>query len=306
MRYYALTLKTNNKQIDNTQKIRLKDYGYANAISAMNGYIFNFIRNEVNFLAYREENNKVLAVFSYNEQVISYDAALSELSEQLNSCFEYKGLASEPEEITMYDYIDAIRECKRRQYMERWTSSLYDNAKLWLTDFLSRNDRRTIPYEYTEILLSKEKGDIQDIYDESLKKELLNIREHSAEDTGNSVMAHYFVSANSYSAATDIIKALALELYNAGRITTKRINVVSDMAPNLYSRDNSFEDMIETSYGGMVVFYLKEKLGYGSSAYGMNCKFISSFFRRYRNKCVFVFAYERNSTGFAYKLLPGI
>lgn len=306
MRYYALTLRTDMDQIEKTQKIRLKNYGYSNAISGMNGYIYNSIRNDVNFIAYREEGNRVLAVFSFNEQVVSYDAALSGLLEQLNSCFEYNGLLSEPYEITMLEYIEAIGECRRRDYIERGIPSLYDNAKLWLYYYMKMHDKKDLPYEYSEILISKEKTDIMDIYDESLKKELLNIREHSIKEADNGVMAHYFVSASSYNAATEIIKALALELYNAGRITTKRINVVSDMAPNLYGRDSTFEDMIENSYGGMVVFYLKEKLGFRSSSYGMNSKYISKIFRQYKNKCVFVFAYEKNNTGFAYKLLPGI
>ncbi len=292
--------------IGKTQRIRLKDYGYSNAISGMNGYIYNSIRNDVNFVAYREEGNRVLAVFSFNEQVVSYDAALGGLLEQLNNCFEYEGLLSEPYEITMMEYIEAIGECRRRDFMERNYPSLYDNAKLWLYYYLKMHDKKDLPYEYSEILISKEKTDIQDIYDESLKKELLNIREHSVKEADNGVMAHYFVSAGSYNAATEMIKALALELYNAGRITTKRINVVSDMTPNLYGRDSTFEDMIENSYGGMVVFYLKEKLGFKSSSYGMNCNYISKMFRRYKNKCVFVFAYEKNNTGFAYKLLPGI
>ena len=218
MRYYALTLKTNSEQIEETKKVRLKNYGYANAICAMNGYVHNFICNEVNFLAYREEGKKVLAVFSYNEQVISYDAALSELSEQLNNCFEYKGMSSDPYEITTYDYVDAIQECKRRQYVESYSSALYNNAKLWLYDYHVRNGRKTIPYEYKELIISDGKGDIQDIYDESLKNELINIREHSVEEDYNGVMAHYFVSANSYNAVADMINALALELYNAGRI----------------------------------------------------------------------------------------
>ncbi|MBR1597934.1 MAG: AAA family ATPase [Lachnospiraceae bacterium] len=304
MRYYALTLKTNNDQIKETQKVRIKDYGYYSVIAGMNNYVFDCIRNGVNFFAYREEENRLLAAFSYNEQSISYDAALSELSEQLNSCFEYKGMSSEPYEITTYDYIDAMKECRRHQYTERWSTAI-DNAKLWLYEHI-RNDMKSIPYEYKEIIISDEKGDIQDIYDESLKNELINIREHSVKEADNGVMAHYFVSAGSYNAAEDMINALALELYNAGRITTKRISIVSDMVPNLYSRDNNFENMIENSYGGIVVYYLKESLGHGSSSYGMNCQYISKLFRRYRNKCVFVFAYEKNRTGFAYKMLPEI
>ena len=284
MRYYALTLKTNNEQIKETQKVRIKDYGYYSAITGMNNYVFDCIRNGVNFIAYREEENRLLAVFSYNEQSISYDAALSELSEQLNSCFEYKGMSSEPYEITTYDYIDAMRECRRRQYMERWSTAI-DNAKLWLYEHI-RNDMKSIPYEYKEIIISDEKGDIQDIYDESLKNELINIREHSVKEADNGVMAHYFVSACSYNAAADIIKALAFELYNAGRITTKRVSIVSDMVPNLYARDNNFENMIENSYGGIVVYYLKESLGHGSSSYGMNCQYISKLLKEPHGLCV--------------------
>ncbi|MBE5922900.1 MAG: AAA family ATPase [Lachnospiraceae bacterium] len=308
MRYYAMTLKTNNELIDKTQKVRLKDYDFDSAIAAMNNYVFHCIRNDVNFFAYREENNTVLSVFSYNEQVISYDTAISELSENLNNCFEYKGMSSDPYEITMNEYIDAFMECKRRAYNIHNTNAVYNNAKLgWLYDFHLRNDNRFPgPFEYKELIISDGKADIQDIYDESLKNELINIREHSVEEDYSGVMAHYFVSAGSYNAAEDMICALALELYNAGRITTKRINIVSDMVPNLYSRGNNFENIIENSYGGMVVYYLKEKMGHGSSAYEMNCQYISKLFRQYRNKCVFVFAYEKNNTGFAYKLLPGI
>ncbi len=307
MRYYGLTIKGNNSHFETTKKIKLKDYGYVNAICGVNGYVYNYLKNNVNFLIYREEGNNTLAVFSFDERFISYNDAVAALIDNLNTCFEFRGFKTEPYEITMNDYIEAIHECKRHQLFERWGGSvLYDNAKLWLYEFNGRNDKVIIPYEYREILVSGEKPGIIDIYDDSLKNELLNIREHSSETDNKGIMAHYFVSANSFDASVDIIKTLASELYNAGRITTKRINVVSDMVWNLYTRSNYFEDMLENSFGGMVVFYLKEKLGSRTPLYGNNCKFISKLFRKYSSKCLFVFAYEKQHTGIAYKILPEI
>lgn len=305
MRYYGISLKTNDKQIQETKKINLRDYGYYSCVASVNGYIYQHLQKGVNFLAYREENNKVLAVFSYDEQLMSFDAAMENLSESLESAFDYKGLAGEPNDISMSEYIEAIRECKRRQLMERW-GSLYDNAKLWLADYTQKNDKRTIPYEFEELMIKNKKIKVQDIYDYTLKNELSNIDNHNLEDLDSGIMAHYFLSVNSEKAAKDMICSLGTTLYNAGRITSKRINFVSEMVPNLYCRDNNFEDMVENNYGGMIVFYLKEKLGYSPTAYGMTCQFINKTFKRYRNKCVFVFAYEKNNPGFSFYLLPEI
>ena len=306
MRYYGLLLKTNDKQILDTKKINLKDYGYCSAVASLNGYVYQFLPKDINFLIYREEEKKLLAVFSYDEQLMSFDSAMENLSETLGSAFDYKGLASEPNEISMSEYIDAIRECKRRQLMERWGSSLYDNAKLWLYEYIQRNDKKTLPYEFEEIMISDKKDKMLDIYDSSFKNELFNISNHSVETLDSGIMAHYILSANSEKATKDMISNLGSELYKAGRITSKRINYLSEINPNLYCRDNNVEEMIENNYGGMIVFYLREKLGCSKTLYGTTCQFINKCFKRYRNKCVFVFAYEKNNPGFSFYLIPQV
>ena len=197
MRYYGLALNTNDQQIQETKKINLKDYGYNNAVSGVNGYVYQYLPKGVSFLAYREEGNQVLAVFSYDEQSFNFESALSNLTEALDGAFDYKGLAGDPYEISMSECIDSIRECRRRQLMERWSSYIYDDAKLWLYEYVQRNDKKSMPYQFEEIMISDKKMKDQEIYDSSLKNELSNIRNHSVGALESGVMAHYFLSVNS-------------------------------------------------------------------------------------------------------------
>ena len=51
---------------------------------------------------------------------------------------------------------------------------------------------------------------------------------------------------------------------------------------------------------------LSARLGFASTEYSLACKYIEKIFKKYKNKCVFVFAYNSDNPGFAYKLLGNL
>ena len=49
MRYYGFELGTNVDEIRNNTKIELRHYGYDNVLAAVNNYMYQNIKNDVNF-----------------------------------------------------------------------------------------------------------------------------------------------------------------------------------------------------------------------------------------------------------------
>lgn len=78
------------------------------------------------------------------------------------------------------------------------------------------------------------------------------------------------------------------------------------MEPDVYKSSNHFEELIENNYGGALLIDLSEKFGYEPVEYGMACRYIEKLVKKYRNECLFVFAYNIDKPGFAYQLLPGV
>ena len=68
MRYYNLKLNTNADEIKNNSKLENYGYSYQNPVAAVNSYMYQNMKNDFTFLAYREEENFVSATFSYNEK----------------------------------------------------------------------------------------------------------------------------------------------------------------------------------------------------------------------------------------------
>lgn len=306
MRYFEFSIKTNSEEIKNTEKVRLKEYDYDRPVAGLNGYLYSNLDNHVNFLAYREEKNNLLCIFSYDEREISYERAFLHLTQMLDSAFDFKGLSDEPYEITMYEYTDNLIECKRRQLLSRGGTCHADNAHLWLYQYIYNSDKQMLPYIFKERIISEKNDKMPAIYDPSFKKELINIENHAFCENINGVMAHYFISTNDFRTTEEMIDTLGAKLFKAGRISSKRIEIVTDLAINLSNRDNHLEDMLDNNYGGMIVFSLREKLGTNPTQYYLVCKYLCRIFNQYKSKCVFVFAYEKENPGFSYNLLQEI
>lgn len=62
-----------------------------------------------------------------------------------------------------------------------------------------------------------------------------------------------------------------------------------------------FEEFIVNNYGGVIVIDLSEKFGCDPVDYGMTCRYIEKLVKKYRNDCLFVFIYNIDKPGFAYK-----
>ena len=69
-------------------------------------------------------------------------------------------------------------------------------------------------------------------------------------------MVHYFISGRSKEAVWNMTERLACTLKQANRISGGRIEIISEIDPYVYKRDNYFEKIVENNYGGVVVFAL--------------------------------------------------
>ena len=68
MRYFGFALNTSAEKIEKNSKIRLREYDYQSPVAAMNNYMYKHLKNGICLFAYREEENVVLAAFSYDEK----------------------------------------------------------------------------------------------------------------------------------------------------------------------------------------------------------------------------------------------
>ena len=104
--------------------------------------------------------------------------------------------------------------------------------------------------------------------------------------------------------ASDITETLVQRLAEANRLSGRRMEIISEIEPDMYKGKNYLEELIENNCGGVTVIDLTEKFGCDPVDYGMNCKYIEKPVKRYRNDCLFVFTYNADEPGFAYQLLP--
>lgn len=114
MRYYGFKLGTNVEEIKENAKIELRHYGYDNVLESINSYMYQNMKNDRTFLVYREEDNLICAIFSYNEQKLSFRNAYEGILEMLQDIFGIKQVKVEPFEITMHQFMECFLECKRR------------------------------------------------------------------------------------------------------------------------------------------------------------------------------------------------
>ncbi len=303
MRYYDFTLNTNAEHIKEKAKINLREYAYNNPLAALNIYMTRNMKNDVNFFAYRENENTVDAAFSYNEQKMTFQDAYSHLLRFLSEDFCINRIVADPVEVTMYRYLDDLLEARRRDYMSI-SSRFVDASNLWIYNY-GNMDSAPFHYEHGEMIISDRAGCNQAIYDPAFAAELANIEEHSDISGAKGNMVHYVISARSVEAAADLAGRLMQSLYTSKRISSRRMEIISDIEPDVYRhKENHMEDFIENNYGGVVVIDLSEKFGYDPTDYVMTSRFIEKLVKKYRNHCLFVFTYNMDHPGFSYQLLP--
>lgn len=302
MRYYSLVLNTGAEQIKEKSQIKLP--GYQHPIAAMNDHMYKSMKNGITFLAYREEKEDIiLAVFSYDEKRDLFREAYAYIVDMLNDAFRIRRFKGDPCEITMFQFLEHMIEASRREY-SHISNRLIEATNL--SAYYYNNEPRAFHYDFNEKIISENHKKENQIYDDCFLKELSNIESHenTSAHTGN--MVHYIISSRSIEAATDMTETLIQSLVKAKRISGRRMEIISEIEPDLYKVNNHLEEIIENSYGGVIVFNLSEKFGYDPVDYGMTSKYIEKLVKKYRRDCLFVFTYNMENPGFSYQILPQI
>lgn len=304
MRYYSCEVQGTEEEIKELLNERdiIREYRWEEPIRAINDYMYHTLKNNYGFLGYRQETkSNILAVFCFNEREETLESAYEYILEELRIAFDIKSSRKSPVELTMYEFLECYREAKRRGI--DCTNRFVDVSNLVIYEY-SMNNERAYHFKFQEKIISEEMNSQMEIYDESFRGELLNIEQHmnNTEYVGN--MVHYIISDRSIEAACDMTEKLALTLSKAKRISSMRMEVISEIEPDLYKYGNELEKIIENNYGGVVVMDLTEKFGCNPVDYQMTCKFIEMLVKRYKNDCLFVFTYNMNNPGFSYYIIP--
>jgi len=303
MRYFKMVLGTSAQQIEEKAKVRIKDYSYDSPIAAVNAFMYKTMRNGLSFLIYRtEENESVLAGFSFDEKHEKFERVYSYIMDLLNDSFCIKKVKEEPTEITMFDYSDCLAEARRRDLSSYW-SGFAQSANLWMYDYNNPNTK-DYHYDFDEKIVDENRSGYCSLYDSSFQEELLNIESHKNTTDFSGNMVHYVISGRSKEACLDMTEVLVKKLFVANRIHSRRIEIITNIEPDVYKRNHHIENIIENNYGGTIVFDLGEKFGCDATDYLRACKYIEGLVKKYKNECLFVFTYNMENTGFSYYLLP--
>ena len=302
MRYYKIILQTNAEKIEARATVDFKEYRAEPVFSAMNSYLYRHAENDVRIFAYRDEGSLTYAAFAYDEQRRSFQDACDCVKSQLKDLFRISKFKGEPVETTMYQFFELIMEARRRGYIVPGRYIDDCNLDRFYPDWRD-HAKGSWGYEFNEFVIPEKDRKVSALCDPGFAKELTNIEENdnTAEFTGNPV--HYIISARGSDASREMTLTLAQKLFKANRIDSRRVNFISEISPKIYEKDNRIEDIIENSFGGVMVIDLAEKFGREPEEYVVASKFLENLFRKYRNRCLFVFTYDMNDPGFAYYLL---
>ncbi len=309
MRYFAFDIKLKREDIKST-KVNFREYSYDNPIEGLTSYIFKTLANGNSFVIYREEDSGLKAMFAINEKIRQPKEAFEEIIALIADALETKVKTSDMYEITMLDFDANLSESKRRGLSQYW-SRIADQASILLYE-----DRESIltgrcGFKLDEAVAenSTKKGDEDHLFDESLKEEIQDIRSGAKKRTAKGLKAipcHYIISARSKEAGSDIALKLMQTLAQAGRLSSGRMELFTEIDEELYRRPGMFERVIENSNGGTIVIDLTERFGRDPSNYGLTCDYLAKTIRKYRNNHLFVFLYDMDNPGFTFYLMPKI
>ncbi|MCR5735451.1 MAG: AAA family ATPase [Lachnospiraceae bacterium] len=303
MRYYDFMINEGSESLKTNAKINIKDFSWDGVIPAMNSYMLKNLKNGMNFFVYRDEDNAVCAAFSYDDKTGSFKEAYEHVLEKLDEAFPIQKNVSDPEEITMYQFLDRLSEGRRRDYICN-TGRVVDASHLWIYSYYINNAEESLHYEFNEKMIRQETS-ADAIYDKSFVKELSNIEAHKNTDDHNGNLVHYVISCRSVEAAGDMTGRLMQSLLASKRISSGRMEIISDIDPDVYRHNNHLEEIIENNYGGVIIFDLTEKFGRDPVDYQTTSRYIlEKLVKRYRNHCLFVFTYNMDHPGFSYQVLP--
>ena len=308
MRYYDFAVNASSEMIREKTRVKLNDYCFDSVIGAVNMYLYRKMNNDCCFIAYREEGDRKLhAVFSHDETTCSFSDAYGEIMDRLGEGFCINKVLSEPEEITIRQFMDNIQEAKRREYMNYW-SRIIDSAKLWIHDYDNfRSDERRTHFTFSERIIPTEIRKPHGLLAPEFVSELENIESHKGDPAIRGNVVHYILSAESFAAGLDMAEMLAQRLLAAGRISSRRMEIISELSPDCYkSNVRWLENVMENDHGGIVLFDLTERFGCNSVDYQLACEYLEKLVKTYRNDCLFMFFYHTDEPGFSYYLLPNL
>lgn len=304
MRYYNFALYASADQIKEKTTINLREYAYENTIAAVNNYMYKRLDNYVCFFAYREEGNTTFAVFSYDEKKGAFVNAFAHITNVLKEDFSVNRIKIDPYEITMYQALDFLLEARRRDFMNL-TNRFVDTSNLWIYNYYN-NETKSFHFDFKERIVPEKSSCKNAIYDQVFIDELINIEEHANASDYKGNMVHYVISGRSVDAVKDMTETLMQSLIRAKRISSRRMEVISEIEPDVYRIQNHLNEIIEGNYGGVIVIDLTEKFGCDPVDYTLTSKYIENLLKEYRNKCLFVFTYNMDNPGFSYQILPQI
>lgn len=304
MRYYTFALYASADQIKEKTTINLREYAYENTIAAVNNYMYKRLDNDVCFFAYREEGNTTYAVFSYDEKKGAFVDAFSHITGVLKEDFSVNRIKTAPYEITMYQALDFLLEAQRRDF-SNITTRFIELSNLWIYNYYN-NEKISFHYNFEERIVSDKSSCANAIYDPTFIHELTNIEEHENALDFKGNMVHYVISGRSVEAVKDMTGTLMQSLIKANRVSSRRMEVITEIEPDMYDVRNHLEDILDGNNGGMIVIDLTEKFGYDPVDYTLTSKYILHLLKKYRNKILFVFTYNIDNPGFSYQILPEI
>lgn len=305
MRYYHICFRGNSEDIKNDNEIERLVHGYGSVLLRMNDFLCKSSKNNMVFLFYQEEGNKLSAILAYDEQVYSFAVVDDYITSFLAGNFKITKKISDYDEITMIGFIERMIEGERREHV----SMSHRNrtvAHLWYYPYLIKCDsEKDIPYNYSEKIIDKAIDfNAEKIYGSKFTEELKNIEAHPNASELSVNVVHYIISGKSIEATSDMVSSLSKSLIKSNRLQSSRIEIITDISPNLFEKMNYLEEIIENNFGGAIVFDLTEKFGNHSEDYVMTAKYIENLVKKYKNKCLFVFTYDIDNPGFSYLLLP--
>ena len=305
MRYYSFHIHANRETIKANAKISLREFGYDNEICSVNSFVKKNSPNYMAFFIFREENEICSAALSFDEKKHCIPDLYEQIVEMLREHIGIKPCNEEPSEITMFQFQDMLQEAKRHEYLAGMGSRIAETCRVWAY-FCNEVEDRSLTFEVEE-RIAAEKTVVPDICDKDFIRELKNIEDHKLDTASDMNMAHYTISGNSLLAEFQLAELLVGTLYQANRLTSRRIVYISAIHPNHLERNfQLFDTIIENNYGGTVVFDLSERIGCEASQYQSVSERILDLFRRHGNKCLFIFTYNRNKTGYSFYILPEV
>lgn len=305
MRYYEVGFIGNSEDIRKDSKEKLSRY--PEILFQVNELIWKNSKNNMVFFFYQEEGNALSAILAYDEQVYSFAEVYDFITGFLCENFKITKRISDYHEITMIEFIERMIEGEHREHIYR-SNSVKAASHLWCYTYIWNNDMdKELPYRYSERIIDKNTDpNAEKIYDPKFIEELKNIETHPNKSDLFVNMVHYIISGKSIEATSDMVSSLAKSLIKSNRLQSGRMEIITEISPELFKRRNYLEDIIENNYGGTVVFDLTEKFGHQPEDYVMTAKYIENLVKKYKNKCLFVFTYNIDNPGFSYLLLPDL